>query len=516
MIKSEWKRRRTVIVLILALSSFFASGISANTAIEPKYSIREGHPRIYLTKERLENIRKRCADKRNAQANYYAILKDFADKLIPGKSDISDYHCIIFAFLYALGKVPGYDYSTRSVNEYGKLGVEMLIQLHPPEQDLAYYQRNTPNFIACYDWLFSAMTPEQRAAVFNNFTAVADKMRVGVGTPGRFRGTHEIYGYYGLAFYGDGKYIYPKDPRSAAAVDKKAKDYCDFFASWHLDQNLTMLDVASKGGAYSSGTMYGESPYPEQLWMIDAWATSSTDDLYKRTTCLTGYPLFWLYQMIPYRTQVRYDNANGWTDRPGGIVRFGDYRYIGYTAAGGPLINIAQAQGVAAGQQRRDLAAVFNWLIQYHDEFKITPFGGPFPTDRWVGAGPPLVWDIIFRDGLVEAKSPAKAGLPLTYHFGSTDSGPPLQPDFPHGRPEGAGVVTMRSSWKIRLRLSYGSRLRATPLSMGIAIREVSRYIRKGGSRLIADSMRRLLISGIIHCEQWLTTLSSFTAQEKV
>jgi hypothetical protein len=441
--KSEM-RKVILFAIIIFLISLFA--FSTEKEAQPKYTIHEGHPRLYMTKERLEDIRKRCSDKKGAQARYYAILKDFADKFTPGKSEISSYSCICLAFLYIVGEVPGYDYSSRSITEYGKLGSAMLMQLRPPE-DLDYYERYTPEFIACYDWLFPAMTPEQRATVFNNFTAIADKMRAASGISGRFRGAHEMYAYYGLAFYGDGKHIYPNNPNAAAEVDKKAKDYCDFFASWHRDQNLVILETACKGGAYPAGTMYGEAPYPRKLWALDVWDTVSTGDLYRNTTSLTGYPLFWLYQVLPFRTQVRYDCANGWSDRSGGIVRFGDYRYIGYTAAGGPIINIAQAQGVAARQRRHDLAAVFNWLIQCQDEFKIAPFGGPFPTDRWVGAGPPLVWDIIFRDGLVEAKPPGVVKLPLAHHFGSSDSGPPLQPDFPQGRPEGAGVVLMRSSW---------------------------------------------------------------------
>ncbi len=419
------------------------------TKTEPRYTIREGHPRVYLTKERLEKIRKRCADRKGSQAKYYTILKEFADKFTPGKSQPSISDCVCLAFVYAVGEVPGYRYSSRSTDQCGKLGADLLTQIKPPAGDLDYYARFTPLFIASYDWLFPAMTPEQRATVFRNFTVVADKMSASVGVQDRFRGAHETYAYYGLALYGDGKHIYPSDPVAAASVDKKAKDYCDFFASWHRDQQLSILEMTCKGGAYPPGTMYGEAPYPRRLWALDAWGTASTDDLYKNTTSLTGFPLFLLYQMLPYRTHVRYDCANGRIDQPGGIVRFGDYRYIGYTPVSGPSFNtnIAQAQGVAATQGRQDLAAVFNWLIQYQGDFKVSALGGPFPVDRWVGAGPDLVWDIIFRDGLVEARSTAQVGLPLAHHFGSTDSGPPLQPDFSQGRPEGAGVVVMRSSW---------------------------------------------------------------------
>ena len=450
MVKAETKKRNRltrVIVLIVAVLLACVNSCSAAPEAKPDYMIRKDHPRLYITKERLEGIRKRCADKKGSQARYYSILKGYADTFTPGKSESSAYHCICLAFVYVVGEVPGYDYSRRSIKEYGRLGAAMLTQLYPPS-DLTYFVRYTPHLIACYDWLFTAMTPEERAIVFKNFTAVCDKMRAELGTPiGRFRGTREMYAYYGLAFYGDGKDIYPNDSVAATAVDKKAREYCDFFASWHRDQNLVILETACKGGAYSSGTMYGDSSHPIRLWPFDAWDTASTDDLYEDTTYLTGYPLSWLYQMLPYRTGVRYSCANGRIDQPGGLVRFGDYRYIGYTAVAGPRINIAQAQGVAARQERQDLAAVFNWLIQYKDNFKVAPFGGPFPTERWVGAGPNLVWDIIFRDGLVKAKSPTDVGLPLAYHFGSTDSGPPIQPDFPEGRPEGAGVVVMRSSW---------------------------------------------------------------------
>ncbi len=452
MVKTEGRniiRKIFVLVFIVLLTCGCAS--SAETETKSKYTIREEHPRIYLTKERLEGIRKQCADRRGAQARYYGILKNFADKFIPGKKEPSVYHCICLAFVYAVGEVPGYDYSRRSINDYGTIGADLLTQLHPP-RDLSYFARHTPNFIACYDWLFPAMTSEQRATVFKNFTAIADKTRAALKASigGRFRGTREMYAYYGLSFYCDGKDIYPNDPAAAVVVDRKAKAYCDFFASWQKDQHLAVLEAACKGGAYPSGTMYGEAPYPAQLWALDAWNTATTDDLYQDTTCLTGYPLFWLYQMLPYCTQVRYDCANGRINQPGAVVRFGDYRYIGYTAVASRFnnINIAQAQGVASRQGRRDIAAVFNWLIQYQKDFNVMPYGGPFPTKGWVGAGPPLVWDIIFRDGLVEAKSPADVRLPLAYHFGSTDSGPPMKPDFPHGRPEGGGVVVMRSSWE--------------------------------------------------------------------
>jgi hypothetical protein len=438
-------------VLLISLLLYLASActLSAEKQAGPSYTIRETHPRLYLTEERLERVRIRCAANENAQSNYYKILKGFADTYDPARAKPQVEDCMCFAFLYAVGKVAGHSYSTRSVDEYGKLGAKILTQLRPPD-DLDYYMRFTPVFVACYDWLFSAMTPEQREIVYKNFTAVSDRMKVDLAKVigGRFRDTREMYAYYGLAFYGDGNAMYPINPVKAAAVDIKAKDYCDFFAAWHIGQDLAILESTCKGGAYSSGTMYGESPYPEKLWMKDAWATATGGDLYGKTTCLTGYPLFWLYNMLPYPTHVRYDNANGSSNQPGGLVRFGDYRYIGFSAVAAPFTNIAQAQGVAAGQRRLDLGAVFNWLIQYKDQFKVMPFGGPFPIDRWVAPGPSLIWDIIFRDGLVQAKPPEKAGLPLAYHFGSTASGPPLTPDFPKGRPEGAGITVMRSSWE--------------------------------------------------------------------
>jgi hypothetical protein len=441
---------RATTALIIVLVVVCACFVSAEREKKTKYTIQNEHPRLYLAKNKLEEVRKRCGNKSGAQAKYYAVIKEFADKFSIEKQKMTIPACFYLAFAYAVGEIEGYNYSKRPIAEYGRLGVSILTQLRPPE-DLAYFFKYTPMLIACYDWLFPAMTPDERAKVFANFTEVGDKMRDLLKKPlGRFRGTREMYAYYGLAFYGDGGFMYPDDPKAAAEVDRKAKEYTDFFATWHRDQQLVILESACNGGAYSPGTMYGETFFPNKLWHIDAWDTASTDNLYKTTTSLTGYPLFWMYQMVPYRTQVRFENARGRIDLPGGIVRFGDYRYLGFTSVGSARINTAQAQGVALKQGNHDLSSVFNWLVQYNsnNEFKISPFGGPVPVDKRIVDSPDLVWDIIFRDGLVEAKSPHEAGLPLAYHFGSTDSGPALQPDFPHGRPEGGGIVVMRSSWE--------------------------------------------------------------------
>jgi hypothetical protein len=448
MVKSE-KTLARLIFLVLILFLTCACSVAAEKEMKPQYAIKEGHPRIFLTQERLDDIRKRCADKRGAQAKYYNVLKDFADKFIPENSKPSVWDCLTLAFMYVVGEVPGYDYSRRSINEYGRMGVRLLIQLQPPE-DLDYFMRYTPLYIACYDWLFHVMAPEQRAFVFKNFTFTADKMHDLLKKPigGRWRETREMYAYYGLAFYDDGKYIYPNDTKLEKNVDKKAQEYSDFYASWWRDQYLAILEAACNKGAYPAGTAYGEVLFPDKLWFYDAWYTASADDLYATTTSLTGYPLFWLYQMLPYRTHVRYDCADGRADQLGGIVRYGDYRFIGYTAGSRPIItNIAQAQGVADRKGRKDLSAVFNWFIQYQNDSKITPFGGPFPTDKWIGVQPSLVWDIIFRDGLVEAKSPSQAGLPLAHYFGTVDTGQPFKPEFQSGSPQG-GVVVMRSAWE--------------------------------------------------------------------
>ncbi len=439
-----------VILVLLVCILLPACGFSSETASAPVYTIVEGHPRIFITPDRLVAIRARCADKSNAQSQYYAVLKDFGDTYDPLRQKPSISGCLCLAFLYVVGEVPGFDYSRRTISDYGRLGAEVLVQLEPPA-DLGYFKRYTPNLIACYDWLFSTLSPEQRANVFKRFTVVADGMQSSLKKTigGRFRETREMYAFYGLAFYGDGKMIFPHDRSAAESADKKAKQYCDFFASWWRDQNLKLLEATCAKGGYPAGTMYGESPYPGKLWAFDAWATAGKEDIYSTISAINGYSLFWLYQMLPYPTHVRYDCANGRSAMQGGIVRFGDYRYNGFTAVSGPekYTNIAQAQGDAVTTGKTDLAAVYNWLIQYQGDFNIEPFGGPFPTKRWLGAGPPLVWDIVFRDGTIAAGSPAAKGLPLAYHFGTFSSGEPLKPDFPMGRPEGSGIVVMRSSW---------------------------------------------------------------------
>lgn len=443
--------KKTILaVLLLLIAVLFACKFSSGKAAVPEYAIKNGHPRIFLTEERLVKIRNRCLAKNNAQSRYYTVLKDYADKYVPTGGKPSYSECLIFAFLYAVGPLPGHDYSKRSVDEYGRIGAELLSRMSPPE-DLDYFKRYTPALIASYDWLFPIMSRQQRAKVYTNCTNVADQMQAALKKKigGRFRESREMFAFYGLAFYGDGKSIYPDDPEAAQAVDQKARAYTDFFVTWWRDQDLSILETSCKGGGYPAGTMYGESPYPQKLWPYDVWGTAGSKNLYETTTSLTGYPLFWLYQMLPYPTHVRYDCASGMSEQPGGIIRFGDYRYIGHTAVANQwnFANIAQAQGVASQKDQKALASVYNWLIQYQGNFKINPHGGPYPTDKWIGADQSLVWDILFRDGTIEAKSPKQLNLPLFRHFGTTNSGKPLEPDFSKGRPEGAGVTVMRSSW---------------------------------------------------------------------
>lgn len=437
-------------VPLLLIAVLFACKFSSGKATVPEYVIKNGHPRIFLTEERLLKVRNRCIAKNNAQSRYYKVLKDYADKFAPtgGKPSATD--CLIFAFLYAVGPLPDQDYSKRSVDEYGRIGAELLSRVSPPE-DYDYFKRYTPALIASYDWLFPIMNQQQRSRVYTNFTHVADQMQLALKKKigGRFRESREMFAFYGLAFYGDGKSIYPDDPGAANAVDQKARTYTDFFVTWWRDQDLSILETSCKGGGYPAGTMYGESPYAQKLWPFDVWGTAGAKNLYDTTTSLTGYPLFWLYQMIPYPTHVRYDCASGMSEQNGGIVRFGDYRYIGQTAVANKwnFANIAQAQGVASQKDQKALASVYNWLIQYQGNFKINLHGGPYSTDKWIGADQGLVWDLIFREGGDEAKSPGEVNLPLTHLFGSVNSGPPLAKDFPGGRPEGAGIVVARSSW---------------------------------------------------------------------
>jgi len=427
-----------------------ACGLSSEGSPDPLYVIAEGHPRIFLTAERISGIRVRCADRGNAQNRYYAKLKEFGDSYAPGKGKPGISDCLCLAFLYAVGEVSGFDYSRRSVQDYGRLGAELLLKLEP-SGDLGYFRKYTPYYIACYDWLFHAMTPEQRVVVFGKHISVADRMRSGLkkAIGGRFRETREMYGFYGLAFYGDGRMMFPDDTSAAEAADKKARQYCDFFVSWWRDHTLAILEATCAKGGYPAGTMYGESPYPGKLWALDAWVTAGREDVGATTSAINGFSLFWLYQMLPYATHVRYDNASGRSDRPGGLVRFGDYRYNGFTPVSAPetFINIAQAQGIAVRTGRLDLAAVFGWMIQYQGDLEITPFGGPFSTKKWLSPGAPLVWDIIFRDGTMAAASPSQAGLPLAYHFGTLPSMEGGEPDFPEGRPSGSGITVMRSSW---------------------------------------------------------------------
>lgn len=114
--------RRTMRSAVLLLVIVFVSSCPSSDGKEREsgYTIREGYPRIYLTKEKFGDIKRRCSDKKSSQARYYAILKPFADNYSKDRTELIADDCMVLAFMYAVGK--GFEYSIRSIEEYGKSG----------------------------------------------------------------------------------------------------------------------------------------------------------------------------------------------------------------------------------------------------------------------------------------------------------------------------------------------------------------------------------------------------------
>ncbi len=220
--------------------------------------------------------------------------------------------------------------------------------------------------------------------MFGKHTSVADPdaFRSEEGHRRPFSRNREMYGCYGLAFYGDGRMMFPDDTSAAEAADKKAKAVLRFLC----------LLVEGSHPAHPGGPAPGadirpepctENPLSRKLLGLGCLGYRRQGGRRRQHAAIKGFSLFWLIRcshMPP--TCAMTTPAAAATGPAAGPLR--DYRYNGFTPVSAPetFINIAQAQGIAVRTGRLDLAAVFGWMIQYQGDLEINTFRRPFSHEE--------------------------------------------------------------------------------------------------------------------------------------
>lgn len=237
-------------------------------AVEPeKYTVRTGHPRLWLTPERLKRLKEYAGRENGAGTARWQKLKESADSTLAEASPSWD-------LLPNLAIV----YQVTRNTQYADKAAEMLAATATPDnaldEDHFYYYRETvPYVAAAYDWIYDRLTPARRKAIAKWLMDRADQVWPDTN-PARKDGwavdTVSNNYYYGfmmtwpaaLAAYGD-------DPRARKHIELALGKYRRYVRPF--------LDGWGRGGVFAESTNY-DSTF-RLAHILDAHLTATGVDL---------------------------------------------------------------------------------------------------------------------------------------------------------------------------------------------------------------------------------------------
>lgn len=367
------------------------------------YTVRAGHPRIYLNSTNSAEISSRCA---NSNSDMYdRIIVDNSNG-VEVKYSVSDASMaagdrLIYiekaSIVYALGDISGYDYSGKHTpDEYGEKGKERLVYWATNNEggELSF-----PSVLIGYDYFYSLMTSTERKTVVDEIIRAVGLFAGGAKTytdfgskaPGEHRWTMA-----GLAFYGDGANI--GDGSQATYYNNKAIEYCnDFETYW---KNGVMAAHEWMGGPWFAGPDYSSVYLTRLVYVAEAWNTATTDtNLYEEFDWYKNFPIWIVHSIVP--------NSGNW-------CRWGDVRFADAKPNGNKYLarTIAAIRYRANENSDADTADLANYIMR---TYNLTLYNS--------------IWNVLWDDPGATQKSPGTVNLSLSKRFQNLD------------------WVYMRSSW---------------------------------------------------------------------
>ena len=361
--------------------------------------IRKGHPRIFLTPERIPGL---VAEARSSKAYIFNLMK----QRMRGSQA---------ALFCALGNEKALGLS-KTPQEYGRIAADALMRAIRENK-----RRTSPDGLAViYDWAYSALSHDEQQA-FVNFCKLrlGKKIRIHDGKHHGYRCSPHPGGLIAaLAFYGDG------------IDDSYAERLLIQGITDALLDNLAMEHVAGNDGGFADGTYYifslGGTFKP-----FLALGIATDSDFFFKHEMLAKLPKHLLYSMLPFpisrmgkKSAVRYfatfhDNWTSTTKE--------------YGSAGQGLAN---AFAIIAAEYRRrgdkEKAGLYTWFLKH-------AFGGiPYQAEN------PL--SFVRMDWSIKPQSPKELGLPLAEGLGWDEEKGEIDRDR-FGKKAGIGWVGMRSAW---------------------------------------------------------------------
>ncbi|MBE9541733.1 MAG: hypothetical protein IMF01_05390, partial [Proteobacteria bacterium] len=400
---------RTLIVFFLLY--FILGSMLACTADEGEqetiikkltFHVRPDHPRLFMNKDNISELRIRAKE---ANQTGYRYILSRADKEIQKNS--GGFCC---AFVYALGKIPGFQYKYSS-KEYGKAAARGLMEyVRQPKSryvaDLRYYPH-----IIIYDWVYDILDLSERREFVNWCISKVGQPRLDIKGRGYREARLPACLLPGLAFYGDG------------LNDSVAERYVSIMYDW-LEDMKCMRQMCGKDGGHGhafsysipSGVTEGKTP----ALGLYAWDTATGSHFLRKEG------IHCMRILLAY-AQAR-NLATGKETRFGDCWPHGHFNPLSAVYRSGFAFLIP---GEFKRMGDKDTASFLTWLLKGTVEkpkFNFGPLG------------------FIFYDPTIPAKSPHELNLPLAEALGWDEEKGEI--DRFEGNKAGKGWVCMRSSWE--------------------------------------------------------------------
>ncbi|MBP1750462.1 MAG: putative lipoprotein [Deltaproteobacteria bacterium] len=365
--------------------------------------IRKGHPRIYLTPERIPELKREALTSKK----YYF---DLLIKRMKGTQA---------ALFYALDADKALSLpKTRA--EYGRIAADELmkgIRTNSRELDIR-------TLAIIYDWAYGALTDEEKRAFVSYCKAqIGKEVPIHDNRKHGYRASPTPEGIIPLlAFYGDG------------FDDAYAKNLLTQGIRDALLDNLAMEHVGGSKGGYADGTSYfaqlGGTFYP-----FLALGIATNSDFFFEHEAVVKMPIHLIYSTLPFSIKRAGAKDEGKGARY--FATFHDNFTLTAREFGSPgsalaiLFSITAAEYRRHGEEKR--ASLYSWFVE--DAFGGVPYlGGRDATS------------FVLTDSSIQPRGPAEVGLPLVEALGWDDAKGQIDRDR-FGKKAGIGWVSMRSSW---------------------------------------------------------------------
>ena len=414
------------------------------------YTVRTGHPRIYITPNNITKIRNNAV-----QYDYrlYNNLVKTADGYTtnPYIKDGESTKVLILAFLYQMNKAgmlasPGVNYNGHTALDYGKSAVSMA--LYNLENDYGF---SASQYSCVFDWCYDIMSSTQMAMFAQKIIDLEGKDgeqdggakgNEWSGKPGTTYNGRAIIP--GLAFYGENIPINVVfTGGSYTNASQAAKVYSDLFEDRYKNNVIPAWNMcASDDGGYGSGLSYGMDYLDGYLAIYEAWHTATGEtSIYSNNNRLRYEPQYWMYSNKEYVGRIDNISSAVYKDIFGLVVE--DCRKNdGYARLSRSVVANAMALigNVYNTLGESNVAGLCEWMLR-HKIYSIVD--GTFPTTVTNRNG---VMYLLWHDGSITPKSPTDINLPSTRIFGDVNE---THTDTKLGvtRRAGTGWVIMRSKW---------------------------------------------------------------------